>query len=111
MKAYRFRLASVARVRALEERVARERFMSALRDLRRAEEAVGAAERALRSLEMPEGTMTVADLVWLGDQAARLSDAVQARRQEVADAGVRVRRDPPGLEPGGQARRGARAPR
>ena len=34
------------------------------------EEAVRAAESALRALEMPEGTVTVADLVWLGDQAS-----------------------------------------
>jgi flagellar export protein FliJ len=86
MKAYRFRLGSVARVRALEERVARERLMVALRDVRHAEEAAEAAQRALEALAMPEGTVTAADLVWLGEQAERLSDAVQARRRALAAA-------------------------
>jgi flagellar export protein FliJ len=86
VKAYRFRLGSVARVRALEERVARERLMVALRDVRHAEEAAEAAQCALEALAMPEGTVTAADLVWLGEQAERLSDALAARRRALADA-------------------------
>ncbi len=44
MKAFRFRLATVARIRALEERVAADRFMAAQRILRQEQESARAAE-------------------------------------------------------------------
>jgi flagellar export protein FliJ len=86
MKAYTFRLGSVARVRALEERVARERFVLTLRDVRRAEVAAEAAVSALHAFEVPQGTMAAGEFLWIGDQAGRLSESVQACRQAVVDA-------------------------
>ena len=55
VKAYQFRLATVARIRALEERVAADRFRVAQRDLRQAQASVRAAEAALATLEAPQG--------------------------------------------------------
>jgi flagellar export protein FliJ len=86
MRAYRFRLATVARVRVLEERVAKDRFMTALRGVRLAEEAERDATSALRGLEAPQGSVTVADVVWLGDQAERCAESLRACRQVVAAA-------------------------
>jgi flagellar export protein FliJ len=86
MRAYRFRLASVARVRVLEERVARDRFMAAQRDLRQAEAMERQASAALCALEAPDGATTVADLVWLGEQAERRSESVRTCRERVAAA-------------------------
>jgi flagellar export protein FliJ len=86
MKAYRFRLASVARVRVLEERVARDRFIAAQRELRQAEAMERQASSALRALEAPAGSTTVADLVWLGEQADRWSESVRACRERVGEA-------------------------
>jgi flagellar export protein FliJ len=86
MRAYRFRLATVARVRSLEERVARDRFMAALRTRRDAEESERDARSALGALEAPQGSMTVADVVWLGDQAERRSASLRACRERLTAA-------------------------
>jgi hypothetical protein len=84
VKAYRFRLATVARIRALEERLARERYVFALRDLRHAREAERSALVALAALEPPVSPATMVDVLWIGDQAERLSQSVQTCRQVVA---------------------------
>jgi flagellar export protein FliJ len=86
VKAFHFRLATVARIRALEERVAADRFMAAQRLLRRAEESLGAAEMALAMLEAPEGTSTMAAHLWVGDQAERLAETVGVCREKVVAA-------------------------
>ena len=86
MKAFHFRLATVARIRALEERVAADRFMTAQRVLRQAEESVRAAEVALAMLEGPQGTSTMAAHLWVGDQAERLAEALSVCREELAAA-------------------------
>jgi flagellar export protein FliJ len=89
VRAYRFRLATVARIRALEESVARERLMVAQRDVRLAREAVGAAEAALGALRAPTGLSTMAALTWTGEQADRLAGTVRARRTAMAAAASR----------------------
>jgi flagellar export protein FliJ len=86
VKAYRFGLASVARIRALQERVARDELVLSQRSVRRAEEAVYGAESALRALRVPEGPMTPDDLVWIGDQAERLSSSLTTCRETLAGA-------------------------
>jgi flagellar export protein FliJ len=86
VKAFRFRLATVARIRALEERVAAERFMAAQRALREAEESVRVTARALATLEAPRGTTTMAAHLWVGDQADRLAEAVGVCRANVVAA-------------------------
>jgi flagellar export protein FliJ len=86
MKSYRFRLDTVARIRALEERVASDRYRLALRDLRHGCEREHAAALALVALEAPTGTTTMAAHLWTGDQAERLSDALRDCREQVAAA-------------------------
>jgi flagellar export protein FliJ len=86
MRAYRFRLATVARVRVLEERVAQERFLAAFRTVRNAEDAARAARSALGALQAPRGSVTVADVVWLGDQAERRSATLRACQEMVVEA-------------------------
>jgi flagellar export protein FliJ len=86
VKAYRFRLATVARIRALEERVAAERFMVAQRDFRLAQEAARAAARALGVLPGPEGQTTMAEVSWIGDQAERLAATLVRCLEELATA-------------------------
>jgi len=86
VKAYRFRLTTVARVRALEARVARDRFMAAQRDVRHAQEALRHAQAALRALAPPDGSVMSSDLVWLGDQAARCAASIARDREGLAAA-------------------------
>jgi flagellar export protein FliJ len=86
MKAYRFRLATVARIRALEERAAADRFTIARRELRRAREGERAARAALAALPAPSGVRTISSLRWTADQAERLSDSVRRHGELVAAA-------------------------
>jgi flagellar export protein FliJ len=86
VKAFHFRLATVARIRALEERVARDRFMVALHVLRDHESSVRAAEAELGTLEAPEGLTTMAAFHWVADQADRLADTVRVCHENVAAA-------------------------
>jgi flagellar export protein FliJ len=86
VKAFHFRLATVARIRALEERVAANRFMAAQRVLRHEEEAVRAAKVALATLEAPRGTTSMATLLWVGDQAERLAETLDACCERVIAA-------------------------
>lgn len=81
MKSYRFRLRSVSRVREIQERVARERLMVSVRDLRRSEERERRAESELEEFEPPPGPVTMSRLVWAGDQAERLAETLRARRK------------------------------
>ena len=86
MKAFHFRLATVARIRALEERVAADRLMVARRSLRHAEESLRVAEVALKALETPPGTTSMAAHLWVGDQAERLAETVRLCEVEMAAA-------------------------
>jgi flagellar export protein FliJ len=86
VKAYQFRLATVARIRALEERVAADRLRVAQRDLRRAQASVRAAETALAELEAPHGVVAMSALLWVGDQAERLSETVRVCGEQMAAA-------------------------
>jgi flagellar export protein FliJ len=86
VKAFHFRLATVARIRALEERVAADRFMTTQRALRQAEESLRTAEMALAMLEAPQGTTRMATHLWVGDQAERLADTVSVCREKVLAA-------------------------
>jgi hypothetical protein len=92
VKSYRFRLANVARIRALEERIARERFLTSLRALRQAELAYRRAEEALTQSVPLSGTVSSNDVRWSFDQAERRSQVMHeclaecARAQEVNEA-------------------------
>lgn len=86
MKSHHFRLASVARIRTIEESVARDRFTIALRELRSAQELERSANAALAALEPPSGLVSSSDLHWNYEQAERLSDSVRRCRENVAEA-------------------------
>jgi flagellar export protein FliJ len=84
VKAYQFRLATVARIRALEERVAADALRVAQRDLRQAQASVRAAEAALAALEAPDGVVAMSALLWVGDQAERLAESVRECGEHLA---------------------------
>jgi flagellar export protein FliJ len=86
MKAYRFRLATVARIRALEERVAAERFRLSLHQLRLAEKVERAARGALTDLESPTEVATMSAHQWTSDQADRLAASLRTSREAVVAA-------------------------
>jgi flagellar export protein FliJ len=83
MKSYRFRLQVVARVRAIEERTCRDRFMLTLRELRRAEAQLRADKAALGTIQGPTGETTITAIVWASDHAGRLADAVRGDHEAV----------------------------
>jgi flagellar biosynthesis chaperone FliJ len=86
MKAYRFRLATVARIRALEERVAADSFRLSLRHLRLAQETERAARGALADLAIPTEVATMASHQWTSDQADRLATSLRLSREAVVAA-------------------------
>ncbi len=86
MKAYRFRLATVERIRELEERLARQRLIASLRVLRAEREAERDAYDELRDLPAVAGTATATQIQWVGDQGERLAASLRSRRQRVAVA-------------------------
>lgn len=88
MKSYRFRLAAVARVRALEEQIARERFLTSLRTTRQREVAYRRAYEALRTSEPVSGTVSADELWWSHDQSerqARIARELHARWRSAAE--------------------------
>jgi flagellar biosynthesis chaperone FliJ len=86
VKAYRFRLSTVARIRALEERVATDLLRVSLREVRRAHELERAAHGALADLAVPTGSTTMSAHAWTRDQADRLSASHRASREAVGVA-------------------------
>jgi flagellar biosynthesis chaperone FliJ len=86
VKSYRFRLANVARIRALEERIARERFLTSLRALRQAEAAYRRARDSLLESDPLSGVVSSSDVQWSLDQAERRARVEQACRAACADA-------------------------
>jgi len=86
MKVYRFSLETVMRIRALEERLAREHLMLAQRNLRHAHGVFEAAQASLAALTVPTGPTTMGDLCWIGDQADRLAEEVRICHEVVAAA-------------------------
>ncbi len=86
MKRYTFRLAGVARIRAIEEKASKDKLMIALRELRAAEQMQRSAEAALAEMQAPTGLVTMAEFLWSFDQASRLSDAIRHCREAVDEA-------------------------
>jgi hypothetical protein len=84
MKSYRFRLANVARIRALEERIAREQFLTSLRALRYAEAAHRRAREALAACVPLDAMVSSLDVQWSYDQAERRARVEQECRVECA---------------------------
>lgn len=86
MKAYRFSLATVMRIRTLEERLARERLMSIQRDLRSAQDGYRCAQARLAELQIPKSPATINEVRWTAEQAGRLGDELRARAVTVREA-------------------------
>ncbi len=84
MKVYQFRLATVERIRVLEERLAREQLIETLNQLRRAQAANEAAHIALREMASVSGVVSMADIQWLDDQRERLSESLRICSEKVA---------------------------
>lgn len=78
MKAYSFRLAGVARVRQLEEGIARQDLATASGEVADALHRLALATEALENHAVPEGTLSVRDLRWTQDQADRMAESRRA---------------------------------
>lgn len=91
MRAFRFRLETVVRVREHQERVAAERLALAARDLRLAQARRDETRTAARTLTLPEGRSSMAAVLWTQDQSARMAELV--RRDDTAVAKAEVRTD------------------
>jgi flagellar export protein FliJ len=88
VKAFRFRLESVARIRAHQERAAAQRLALAARDLREAQTRCAAIRAAAQQLSFPEGRSQMAAVLWVQDQSERLSDLLRQREAVAASAAV-----------------------
>lgn len=91
MKAYRFRLESVLRVRRLQERVATQQLAEAVRALHHAQSESVRARRSLEHATAPVGQLTIGAFEWSHEQSSRLSDAARTRAEaaEVAAEAAR----------------------
>ena len=92
MKAYRFRLDSVLRVRQLQERVAAQQLAVAVRDLHCARAQLARARRALAGLDAPAGRLTVGAVQWTHAQSDRMSETARQNADEVEKSGEAARR-------------------
>ena len=92
MKAYRFRLDSVLRVRQLQERVAAQQLAVAVRDLHCARAQLARARRALAGLDAPAGRLTVGAVEWTHAQSDRMSETARQNADEVEKSGEAARR-------------------
>lgn len=85
MKAYRFRLDSVLRVRQLQERVATQQLAVALRELHCARAELACVRRSLEGLAAPSGRLTIGAVQWTHAQSSRMSEAAR-QRADIVDA-------------------------
>lgn len=86
MKAYRFRLDSVLRVRQLQERAAAQRLAVAVRELQDARAELASARRSLAGLAAPAGRVTAGMVQWTQAQSDRMSERARQRSAEVETA-------------------------
>jgi flagellar protein FliJ len=90
VRAFRFRLESVARVREHQERAAASALALATRELREAQVRCADIRAATRQLTFPEGRAQMAALLWVHDQSARLGELLRRREAERAQAQTRA---------------------
>jgi flagellar export protein FliJ len=91
VKAYRFRLDSVLRVRQLQERVAAQQLAVAVRDLQQARTELARARRSLAGLAAPTGRHTVGAAQWVHAQSGRMSERACTCAEEVEAAAEAAR--------------------
>lgn len=86
MKGYVFRLSTVARVRYLQQEIAKNRLMIAMRELNKALSEERKWIDEIQRFEMPGGDVCGAELIWGFDQLQRLHHGLLAAKEEVVDA-------------------------
>jgi flagellar export protein FliJ len=86
VKAYRFRLESVLRVRQLQERAAAQRLALAVRALHDAQAELLGARRALESLTAPAGRLSAGEVEWAHEQSDRMAERTRQRADDVGEA-------------------------
>ena len=86
MKAYRFRLESVLRVRRLQERAATQQLAQAVRSLHHAQSESARARRSLETAAAPAGRLTIGAIEWAHAQSTRLSETARERAEAVETA-------------------------
>ena len=91
MKAYRFRLESVLRVRRLQERAATQQLADAVRVLHQAQSESARARRSLEGAAVPEGRLTIGAIEWAHAQSTRLSESARQRAEAVETAAEAAR--------------------
>jgi flagellar export protein FliJ len=91
VKAYRFRLDAVLRVRQLQERVAAQQLAVAVREQHSAEVELARARRSLEVLAAPAGRVTVGTVQWVQAQGGRMSETARLRADDAEAAGEVMR--------------------
>jgi flagellar protein FliJ len=91
VKAYRFRLESVLRVRRLQERAATQQLADAVRVLHQAQSESARARRSLEGAAVPEGRLTIGAIEWAHAQSTRLSESARQRAEAVETAAEAAR--------------------
>jgi flagellar export protein FliJ len=95
VKAYRFRLESVLRVRQLQEHAAAQRVAVAVRALHEAHTELLRAQRSLEGLTAPVGRLSAGEVAWVHEQSDRMAEHRRQRADEVraAEEAARQARD------------------
>jgi flagellar export protein FliJ len=91
VKAYRFRLESVLRVRQLQEQAAAQRLALAVRALHDARAELARARRSLETLAAPAGRLTAGAVEWAHEQSDRMAENARDKADEVQAAAEATR--------------------
>jgi flagellar protein FliJ len=86
VKAYRFRLDSVLRVRRLQEQAATQRLAASVRALHHAQSELVRARRSLEDMAAPAGRITIGAFRWTHAQSTRMSETAHERAEAVEAA-------------------------
>jgi flagellar protein FliJ len=92
VKAYRFRLDSVLRVRRLQEQVATQQLAAAVRRLDHAQSESAQARRSLAGMAAPAGRLTIGAVQWAHAQSTRMSETACEKAEAVEVAAEAARR-------------------
>jgi len=91
VKAYRFRLDSVLRVRRLQEQAATMRLAASVRALHHAQSESARARHSLEDMTAPAGRLTIGAFRWGEAQSARMSETARERAEAVEAAAASAR--------------------
>lgn len=90
MNAYKFRLSSVARIRGLQEAIAKNELLLALRELKMARLDLQNAFEQLKKAESLRGEIYGSDAHWRFEQQQRFYDQIGLRQELVRTRGDQV---------------------